>query len=91
MHASLLGALIAVLAQTAAPQIPGFGRPWFERPIVKSGHRDQPTTAPKQVEKPMIVCNMPMVRPRADVDPKFVVEPPKDVVFHLRIIDSGCK
>ena len=37
-------------------------------------------------------CAMPMLKPEGDVDPKIIVEPPKDVDFKIRIIEAPrCK
>ena len=92
MNPGVLATVIAVLAQIAAPVVPGFGRPWFERARAQPRvHMIKTTTATKHLESRRVVCNMPVVRPSADVDPKIVVEPPKGVGFTLRTIDGGCK
>jgi hypothetical protein len=36
---------------------------------------------------PQLLCTMPMLRPQADVDPKIVVEPSKDVDYKIRIVE----
>ena len=34
-----------------------------------------------------VLCTMPMLRPKGDVDPRIVVEPPKDVDYKIRIVE----
>jgi hypothetical protein len=83
--------LVATLAQSTAPAIPGFGRPWFEQPVLNK----QAPVFQKRVhqvqtqEKP--TCTMRVIVPHRHTDPKIVFEIPRNVSYALRIIEPPCR
>jgi hypothetical protein len=90
MTLALFATLAATLAQTAAPVVPGFGSPWF----VRAPQRNTPVslkTADQLVTAPISACNIRTIVAPSHVDPKIVVEPPKDVRHSVRIIELPCR
>ncbi|CAN5795986.1 hypothetical protein BH18ACI5_BH18ACI5_12480 [soil metagenome] len=91
MNLALFVTLVATLAQSTAPAIPGFGRPWFEQtppnkhaPVFqKRIHQAQPQVKP--------ACAMRVIVPRKHTDPKIVIEPPQNVSYSIRIIEPSCR
>ena len=82
--------MTTILASTALVLISQLAAPPPYRPSVKAnlgGARQfvplkSKTTAAQVIEihqtPRQVLCSMPMLRPPADVDPKIVVEPPKN-------------
>jgi len=91
MNLALFATLVATLAQSAAPAIPGFGRPWYE-PTVPNQHAPVFQTRlhqPQPQVKP--TCTMRVIVPRKHTDPKIVFEFPQSVRYGLRIIEPSCR
>jgi hypothetical protein len=92
MTIALFVALVGTLAQSTAPVVPGFGRPWFEtaRPQPRptfSASAGVGQTAPMSVPS----CVMRTIVAPKNLDPKIVVEPPKNVRHSMRIIEPSCR
>ena len=88
MTIALFVALVGTLAQSTAPVVPGFGRPWFEtaRPQPRptfSASAGVGQTAPMSVPS----CVMRTIVAPKNLDPKIVVEPPKNGA-KIRTIDA---
>ena len=88
-----IAAGVAVLTLPAFSPFPGFGKPLFS-----TVSRPGPTLAqavPVRIaaaEEPKIICRMPMIEGKSDLDPRIVVEPPTGIAFALRIIQApGCR
>ena len=90
MTTVLASTALVLISQLAAPQayrpsakVTLGGTPQFflVTPKPTAGHAIEVYKASSQV-----LCTMPMLRPQGDVDPKIVIEPPKDGA-KIRTID----
>ena len=89
MTPALLATLVATLAQTTAPVVPGFGTPWFV-----TARQQNPTTPFKISDRspgPIPTCTMRTIVAPRDLDPKIVVEPPANVRHSVRRIQPSCR
>ena len=75
--------VLIVAAQLVAP--PPF------KPSVKRVEFPTPQNVmPKVVATPHVLCTMPMLRPQGNVDPRIVVEPPKNGAKIRAIVAPTC-
>jgi hypothetical protein len=91
MTLALFTTLVATLAQSTAPLVPGFGSPWFQ-PVPQ--HRRmvfQPLKGAQAQSLLVPNCTMRILVAPKDVDPKIVVEPPKNARHSIRIIEPSCR
>ena len=89
MTPALLATLVATLAQTTAPVIPGFGTPWFV-----TAPPQKPLTSFKisgRSPGPIPICTMRTIVAPRDLDRKIVIEPPANVRHSARIIEPSCR
>lgn len=92
MTIALFVTLVATLAQ-AAPVIPGFGRPLFDGVLRKTSlvvhvSDGRVLGVPLASVPP---CAMRTVVAPSDVDPKIVVEPPRNVRHSVRVVEPPCR
>jgi hypothetical protein len=85
MMTPMLGiTVLVVITQLAAAQQP-------YRPGVKRVEFVTPQNiTPKVIQTPQALCTMPMLRPQGDVDPKIVVEPPKNGAKIRTVVVPPC-